>query len=111
MNNNYNPSKNLIKPQPKPKSVPPSVERFAALANELVELYSAKNKAYGNSFSTSVQAYGLIAALTRISDKFRRLENLILHPSTEVGDERLADTLRDLASYCLMTVMEVEKQK
>lgn len=107
MNDNYNASKNLIKPQFQPVS--PSVERFAALTNELVELYAAKNKAYGNSFSTSVQAYGLIAALTRISDKFRRLENLILHPSTEVGDERLADTLRDLASYCLMTVMEVEK--
>lgn len=107
MNNNYNPSKNLIKPQPKPAS--PSAERFAALADELTKLYELKNKAYGNSFSTSVQAYGLIAALTRISDKFHRLENLILHPSTEVGDERLADTLHDLASYCLMTVMEVEK--
>lgn len=87
----------------------PNVKRFAALADELIKLYELKNKAYGNSFSTSVQAYGLIAALTRISDKFRRLENLILHPSTEVGDERIADTLRDLASYCLMTVMEVEK--
>ena len=113
MNNNYNPLKNLFKPQPQPKPALPSssVERFAALADELTKLYELKNKAYGNSFSTSVQSYGLIAALTRISDKFHRLENLILHPSTEVGDERLADTLRDLASYCLMTVMEVEEQK
>ena len=109
MNNNYNPSKNLIKPQS--NSASSYVERFAALADELTKLYELKNKAYGNSFSTSVKAYGLISALTRISDKFRRLENLILHPSTEVGDERLADTLRDLASYCLMTIMEVEEQK
>lgn len=109
MKNNYNPSKNLIKPQSQPVSS--SVERFAALVDDLVKLYSAKNKAYGNSFSTSVQSYGLIAALTRISDKFRRLENLVLHPSVEVGDERLTDTLRDLASYCIMTIIEVEKQK
>lgn len=85
------------------------VESFRCLANELSDLYRIKNSAYGNSFSSSIQSYGLIAALTRISDKFHRLENLILHPSVDVGDERLVDTLKDLASYAIMTVMEVEK--
>ena len=86
-----------------------SSEAFSRIANALSDLYRLKNNAYGNSFSTSVQSYGLIAALTRISDKFHRLENLILHPNVDVGDERLVDTLNDLASYAIMTVMEVER--
>lgn len=93
-----------------PTNILSSSEAFQRLANELSDLYKRKNSAYGNSFSTSVQSYGLIAALTRISDKFHRLENLILHPNVDVGDERLIDTLKDLASYAIMTIIEVEKK-
>lgn len=88
-----------------------SPDAFRNIANALSDLYRIKNCAYGNSFSTSVQSYGLIAALTRISDKFHRLENLILHPNVDVGDERLVDTLKDLASYAIMTIMEVKNKK
>lgn len=88
-----------------------NVSRFQLLANELSDLYRVKNNAYGDSFSTSVRSYGLIAALTRISDKFHRLENLILHPNVDVGDERLVDTLNDLASYAIMTIMEVKNKE
>ena len=97
-NNNTTPTNTLSSP-----------DAFRNIANALSDLYRIKNSAYGNSFSTSVQSYGLIAALTRISDKFHRLENLILHPNVDVGDERLVDTLKDLASYAIMTIMEVEK--
>ena len=108
---NTNTNSNIItnnNPTANPLSSP---EAFSRIASALSDLYRLKNNAYGNSFSTSVQSYGLIAALTRISDKFHRLENLILHPNVDVGDERLIDTLNDLASYAIMTVMEVEKQK
>ena len=97
-NNNTTPTNTLSSP-----------DAFRNIANALSDLYRIKNTAYGNSFSTSVQSYGLIAALTRISDKFHRLENLILHPNVDVGDERLIDTLKDLASYAIMTAIEVEK--
>lgn len=86
-------------------------EQFSNLATQLVEAYRKKNLAYGNSFSASVAKYGMIAALTRISDKFNRAENLILHPDTDHGDERLQDTLLDMAAYCIMTVMEIQNNK
>lgn len=89
-------------------SLTTNVDRFKSLADELSNLYRLKNNAYGNSFSESVESYGLIAALTRISDKFHRLENIILHPEVDTGDERLIDTLKDMASYAIMTCMEVE---
>ena len=107
--NSSNTNSNIITNNNTTSNALSSPEAFSRIANGLADLYRIKNSAYGNSFSTSVQSYGLIAALTRISDKFHRLENLILHPNVDVGDERLIDTLKDLASYAIMTVMEVEK--
>ncbi len=80
--------------------------QFRLLANSISDLYEEKNKAYGDSFGKSVKKYGLVSALTRMSDKWNRLENLILNNERE-NDESLEDTLKDLASYCLMTVMEL----
>lgn len=81
------------------------------LANELHSTWKQKNKAYGDSFSKSVETYGLTAALTRMSDKWNRIENLIMKADVNVGDEPLRDSLMDLANYCLMTVMCIEKDK
>ena len=82
-------------------------ERFEEIAKELAELYKQKNTAYGDSFGRSIAKYGKIAGLTRISDKFNRLENLILNPDINSGDEKVADTLLDMASYCIMLYMEL----
>lgn len=59
-------------------------------------------------FGISVRKYGKISALTRISDKFNRLENLILNGECEIKDESIKDTLMDLANYAIMLYMEVE---
>ena len=83
------------------------VEKFREIANDLADLYAQKNTAYGDSFGRSIEKYGKIAGLTRISDKFNRLENLILNPSISQGDEKVADTLLDMASYCIMLYMEM----
>ena len=88
---------------------PSNVRRFAELCIAMTQTYDRKNKDYGDSFSRSVQRYGKIAALTRMSDKWNRLENLMLNEDAKVKDESITDTLIDLASYALMTVMELEK--
>lgn len=88
---------------------PPNVRRFAELCIAMTQTYDRKNTDYGDSFSRSVQRYGKIAALTRMSDKWNRLENLMLSNDPKVKDESITDTLIDLASYALMTVMELEK--
>ena len=97
--------------EPEPPTVD-NVVRFGRIARELSNLYERKNADYGDSFGRSVEKYGLISALTRISDKFNRLESLILNGEhTEVNDESLDDTLKDLAAYCIMTVVAREQQK
>lgn len=87
-----------------------NVKAFRELANSLADLYERKNEAYGDSFSRSVEKYGLIAALTRLSDKFNRAEALILGAQNNVPDESLSDTLLDMAAYSIMTAIELKKQ-
>ena len=93
----------------KPKENMDNLADHAGICAELTNTYRKKNADYGNSFSRAVEKYGLVSALTRISDKFNRLESLILHKEQEVKDESVQDTLLDLANYCIMTVMEIRK--
>ena len=86
------------------------VEKHLILCNKLNTIYEQKNKAYGNSFGETFEKLGLISAITRISDKYNRLVNLATHPDINKGDEAIEDTLLDMANYCLMTYMELQKE-
>ena len=85
-----------------------NLKMHADLCTQMHELCVAKNKRYGDSFSKTVQHYGLIAVLTRMSDKWNRIETLILGNADESTDESLVDSLIDLANYCIMTVCEIQ---
>lgn len=93
----------IVEAAPKDK-----VKRFAQLAERMADTYERKNADYGDSFGVSVRKYGAIAGLTRISDKFNRLESLILKNEQHVSDESVTDTLLDLANYSIMLLMELE---
>ena len=88
-----------------------NVEQFKKIATELGELYEKKNTAYNNSFGDTYQKLGIISAVTRISDKYNRLCNLATNPDIDNLGESLEDTLRDMASYCIMTVMELKNER
>lgn len=83
-------------------------EQHERLIQQLHETYVKKNMAYGDSFSLSIKKYGMVAALTRMSDKWNRLETLMMGGKNDVSDESIKDTLLDLANYALMTYMEME---
>lgn len=81
---------------------------FREITEKMADLYEKKNKDYGNSFNRSIKRYGAVAGLVRISDKFNRLENLMMNGECEIKDESIKDTLMDLANYAIMLYMEVE---
>ena len=85
-----------------------NLKMHADLCTQMHELCVEKNKRYGDSFSKTVQQYGLISALTRMSDKWNRIETLILGRADKSADESLVDSLIDLANYCIMTVCEIQ---
>lgn len=74
----------------------------------LANLYPVKNENYDDSFGKTFQKFGPISALTRMDDKWNRIEALIMGGADNVG-ESLEDTLMDLANYSLMTIVELRR--
>ena len=87
------------------------VEQHKAVCEQLNSIYEQKNRAYGNSFIDTFNDLGIISAVTRISDKFNRLKTLAKNTDIPQGDESISDTLLDMANYCIMTYMELNRQK
>lgn len=83
-------------------------ELHKALCDGLNELYVKKNTDYGNTFGNGFDEYGLLMPVIRIEDKFNRFKKLALSGEQNVADETIVDTLRDLANYALMTIVEMK---
>lgn len=77
------------------------------------DLYLPKNAAYGDSFHKLYSDLGIISAVTQISHKYNRLVNLAKdkNADTIAADESITDTLLDLANYCILTAMEIEREQ
>ena len=86
-------------------------DRFREIAYELADLYEKKDKAYGDSFGATYDKLGIVSAVTRISDKYNRLCNLAVNQDIDNLGESLEDTLKDMAAYCIMTVMKLNKKE
>ena len=81
-------------------------QEFNNITTEMSELYSKKNHDYGDAFGQTFAELGIISAITRISDKTNRLKSLATKDQ-RVDDERIEDTLMDLANYAVMTLIEL----
>jgi hypothetical protein len=84
------------------------VEQFKQIAEEITILYEMKDRAYGNSFGETYEKLGIISAVTRISDKYNRLCNLAVNKDIDNLGESLEDTLKDMAAYCIMTIIAMK---
>lgn len=105
-NNNTKSKSNRSAPAAETPSNRGKIDQFKMVAAALAAQYARKNEAYGDSFGKSVKRYGVISALTRMSDKWNRLESLLIDGNKNgVNDESVDDTLLDLATYCIMTVL------
>lgn len=85
-------------------------ELHREILEQIHDIYVKKNADYGNSFSEQFETYGLLSALIRLDDKMRRLKQLSRNEA-QVKNESIEDTLIDLAGYCVLTLMELMKQK
>lgn len=86
------------------------VAKFSRIASEMVDTYTRKNHDYGDSFGESIKKYGSVAGLVRMSDKWNRLNSLIMGEEAQVKEESIIDTLTDLACYAVMMRIELESQ-
>jgi hypothetical protein len=84
--------------------------KHLAICNQLNDIYIRKNKDYGNSFGEQFAEWGIASAVIRIEDKYRRIKQLCMNKA-QVEDEKIEDTLLDLANYAIMTLIEMEESK
>ena len=81
-------------------------QQMHAVQTEALELFSRKNKDYGDAFAD----YGPIGVIVRMGDKIRRLQNITSNSVAFVKDEGIRDTLIDLHNYAAMAVMLIDEQ-
>ena len=87
--------------------VDPKVARHYEICKKLNAVYKAKNHDYGDSFGDTYKKLGIISAVTRLSDKMNRLMSLAVSHDAQVKDEKIEDTLLDMANYAIMTLIEL----
>ena len=91
------------------------IEKHEQICNEIHEMYIKKNADYGDSVGELYEKLGDISFLTRISDKYHRLMNLMCdsdgYKRKDINYESVDDTIQDLANYCIIWLMEREMKK
>lgn len=86
------------------------IEKHEQICNEIHEMYIKKNADYGDSVGELYKKLGDISFLTRISDKYNRLMNLMTTEG-EQNYESIEDTIQDMANYCIIWLMERAMQE
>ena len=88
------------------------IEKHEEICKEIHEMYIKKNADYGDSVGELYKKLGDISFLTRISDKYNRLMNLMCdydgYKKKDINYESVEDTIQDLANYCIIWLMERE---
>lgn len=84
------------------------VEEFSEIVDKLKSLYVEKNRRYDDAFHKQYTEMGIQSAIMRLNDKMLRLKT-VSKTANDFGDETLEDTLKDLANYSIMTLMELER--
>lgn len=84
---------------------------FKQIEADMLSTYVDKSADYGDSFTYTCDKFGLIAAIIRINDKVNRLNSITKNNDIKVKNESLEDTLKDLANYCIMTLIYLKNGK
>lgn len=84
------------------------IERHKQICDNLNEIYIKKNHDYGDSVHDTYVKYGLTSFLVRMEDKLNRARTLS-QKEAKVEDEKITDTLLDLANYAILAILELDK--
>lgn len=81
-------------------------EKIEKVLNEMFELYKKKNADYGNGISKNLDNYKIAfpSYIFRIKEKAERCLSLQENGEAQVKDEKLTDTLLDIANYAVILV-------
>ena len=83
------------------------INEHRRICENIHRLYKSKNNDYGDSVAETYEKYGMDSFLVRMTDKLNRVYSLT-RPGVEqkVMDEKIDDTLLDLANYAIIAIVE-----
>lgn len=88
------------------------VDKFKEIVDGMLDLYQRKQADYGDSAAKTFDEWGLVSFLVRMEDKMNRVINLTRKQGkAKVADEKIEDTLLDLANYSIMALIELDRAK
>ena len=79
-------------------------ELFADELRKMENLHTSKDARYGNAYGEVRKKYSNVPVVM-LNIKLKRLEALLYDRSLE-NEESIEDTLRDMANYCIMELVE-----
>ena len=81
-------------------------DQLSKVQKEALELFTNKNKDYGDAFAK----YGPVGVVVRIGDKISRLSSISKN-GINIETESMRDTLLDLHNYAAMAIMLLDEKK
>lgn len=93
------------------KNLKDNYPEYERIALGIADLLDHKNQMYGGSFDKTVDEYGLSVICLRLEDKLNRLKSIILANRKDFGDEKLEDTLKDIAGYSILSLNYLDFKK
>lgn len=88
------------------------VDKFKEIVEGMLDLYQRKQSDYGDSAGKTFDEWGLVSFLVRMEDKMNRVISLTKKKENpKVLDEKIEDTLLDLANYSIMALIELDRAK
>lgn len=88
------------------------VQYHGEICDKIKKLYADKNHDYGDSVNDTFNKFGIDAFLVRMYDKINRVYSLTRdNKEAKVKDEKVEDTLMDLANYAIISLVELENAR
>ena len=88
------------------------IQKFKEIIEDMFDLYQRKQSDYGDSAGKTFAEWGLVSFLVNMEDKMNRVITLTKNKNDyKVTDEKIEDTLKDLATYSIMALIELDKVK
>lgn len=94
---------------------------FKKLTDEMYKITKAKNNDYTGDNDQPFKNFTMVETMgastteqgffTRMTDKLMRFAGFIKNGTLQVADEKIEDTLLDLANYCLLCICYLRSKK
>jgi hypothetical protein len=88
------------------------LKRFEELLELMLQTTKSKNADYAspNDAFRNFRDFGALGILVRMSDKFARLKTALLEKREFKVNERIQDTILDLAVYAIILIIFLEEE-